>query len=678
MTAFLNDGFLRRAWSFMAELLGNEIIHAAEVQANNRGKSMGPARIDVIARPAFSRRTDSVAIRMPATGHYVYSAHSLDLKVKIALSRRFWGIAGPPELPGPEGEELVSPGSLWVDVEIDSDFLGAFLDFLVGWKDDMRAMIRDNIADQLGFFGSTLHEESLVPPIPAPTLMAGNPELGPNEAVDIVLVADGYDDPAQFRAVADRFLEIVHAPVTTGMNEPWNSFATAIRVWTIEPPVGNARSPGHRVVAATRDANAGKQRAGFANLARLDAIGLAAQQVNADVIVMVSHEESLNAGSIAAMTMGPLVLLPASELDPSGAASVLIHELAHTQLGGLGDEYLERSGSYKGDEPGVPNVTIFPPRPVSPDPSRPHAPPKWARWVTDGIALPTWDTQPIGGHEGARYFPNGLWRPADRCKMREASADLAFCAVCREALTRGFRTIFRRDAFVVDVPAPGGGSSRRLRLAPNDGAHRIVHRVRVAEQGASRVDLQLVAATLPRPWRITAPPHVVVGPSSASFDASFGDIVTLQLSSDCPFTPWDPLPSYALELRCDLPLGAAPSAPSTPANLEVSIEPDLPGGRLLTVFSADTVDADLDDMRIRFAVFDRDDRQIASVETQWIVWASATEPARGSVVVRLSSGDYHVRARAVDASGATSGWSDMVPFTVPRGGGGRPGPIFEP
>lgn len=111
---------------------------------------------------------------------------------------------------------------------------------------------------------------------------------------------------------------------------------------------------------------------------------------------------------------------------------VVVHEFGHS-FGGLADEYFYETDTmtdvYATDvEPWEPNVTAL----VDFDA-------KWRDMLTPGTPVPTpvdqTDTFPVGVYEGAAYSTHGLYRGADRCRMRVNDID-RFCPVCQRALRR--------------------------------------------------------------------------------------------------------------------------------------------------------------------------------------------------------------------------------------------------
>ncbi|MDE5665400.1 MAG: IgA Peptidase M64 [Duncaniella sp.] len=110
---------------------------------------------------------------------------------------------------------------------------------------------------------------------------------------------------------------------------------------------------------------------------------------------------------------------------------VVVHEFGHS-FGGLADEYFYEGDimdeSYPKDiEPWEPNITTL----VDFDS-------KWKSQIPDGTPVPTPVSEakkhPVGVYEGGGYTFKGVYRPADRCRMRD-NAWPVFCPACQQALS---------------------------------------------------------------------------------------------------------------------------------------------------------------------------------------------------------------------------------------------------
>ena len=111
---------------------------------------------------------------------------------------------------------------------------------------------------------------------------------------------------------------------------------------------------------------------------------------------------------------------------------VVVHEFGHS-FGGLGDEYFYEndvfSDIYPADvEPWEPNLITL---------ADFHG--KWENLIAPGTPVPTPSDRakdyPVGLYEGGGYSFKGIFRPADRCRMRVNDID-AFCPACRQAIER--------------------------------------------------------------------------------------------------------------------------------------------------------------------------------------------------------------------------------------------------
>ncbi|MCM1077357.1 MAG: IgA Peptidase M64 [Bacteroides sp.] len=110
---------------------------------------------------------------------------------------------------------------------------------------------------------------------------------------------------------------------------------------------------------------------------------------------------------------------------------VVVHEFGHS-FGGLADEYFYEDDimddSYPLDvEPWEPNITTL----VDFDS-------KWKPLVKEGTPVPTPSKEagayPVGVFEGGGYTFKRVYRPADRCRMRDNSWPV-FCPACERALS---------------------------------------------------------------------------------------------------------------------------------------------------------------------------------------------------------------------------------------------------
>lgn len=110
---------------------------------------------------------------------------------------------------------------------------------------------------------------------------------------------------------------------------------------------------------------------------------------------------------------------------------VVTHEFGHS-FGGLADEYFYDNSDAVSDtypvdvEPWEQNVTTLV-----------DFNSKWADMLDKGTKVPTQVSDPykLGVYEGAAYSTKGLYRPFDRCRMRDNEFP-EFCPVCQRTLMR--------------------------------------------------------------------------------------------------------------------------------------------------------------------------------------------------------------------------------------------------
>ena len=112
---------------------------------------------------------------------------------------------------------------------------------------------------------------------------------------------------------------------------------------------------------------------------------------------------------------------------------VVTHEFGHS-FGGLADEYFYDQQDVMQDtypldiEPWEQNVTTLV-----------DFKSKWADMIDKDTPIPTpvteENTYKVGVYEGAAYATKGVYRPLDRCRMRDNKVDY-FCPVCQRAISR--------------------------------------------------------------------------------------------------------------------------------------------------------------------------------------------------------------------------------------------------
>lgn len=679
--------FTRGLWPQAADLLGAEITHMAFADFGDglpAGVKMlrSKTRADLSAQPGFFPVDgDSVKLGVPASG-----AHTFKSLVRVVVPRPRARVEVDVALGltiSPDGEPKPE-----VEVEVDSNRTGDFLDWVKAWQNDVRDSIDGGeINEELGFFSAARYDRDAVPAIPDPERVYPDRELL-EAGVNLVLVPDGFDsnDLGGFDDLVEAVVDRLTAPDDDHVNEPFYSFKTALHIWTIKPeqtPRGD-----HVVGSYTR----GEQhRAALGNLARLAAIGRAAERVGPGltIVAFVANHEADRFGddSPRAMALGNVILQPTR----SHYADVLLHELGHTALGQLGDEYIEGDEgdedsrhhvAYRGQPRDLANLT------ADPDLG------KWQRWLDAPSELPSWDEHPVEGVEGGGYFGKGIWRPAEDCVMQGSPATAPFCAVCREALTNGFRDALPAGQFLFDVGFPSGDTTY-VEVGAEEDSDTLSEQLLVPPDESVDLRVGLVAGTLPEPWQLSATlegdgdlktrrDHRTIpgGPSlprkTWAFSAAAGDRLRVQIKSRCPFTPWDRLPSYTVELHC-VPDPEDVKPPSTPRDLaakQSSWGP--PGTTQRARLSATAEDPNGQDLKLQFEVVraGQDFRGRVSAESDWLPQPVKSPEVRAAVTHTAIQGGYRFRARARNRSGRESSWSQPSNLTLrPKepGGGGSGG-----
>ena len=232
----------------------------------------------------------------------------------------------------------------------------------------------------------------------------------PQEKVDVVIVAQGYDgvnDP-QLRVDYYRMKEILFG------QKPFKNHRRDFNVYGVKADV---------------DAEFGtfgidRYLMTFSLWKLHDALGT----TPCDYIIIMVNDERYGGGAIynfyAVTSMHRM------------AEYVLPHEFGHS-FGGLADEYVDEDLAYgnlhiNDYEPLEPNITNLK------DFDR-----KWKSMLPADVKIPTPANQdvprnecgPLGVYEGAGYANEGVYRPAMRCMMRDYAP---FCPVCTKRLEEVF------------------------------------------------------------------------------------------------------------------------------------------------------------------------------------------------------------------------------------------------
>jgi len=261
--------------------------------------------------------------------------------------------------------------------------------------------------------------------VPVKEILKSN---SPDKAVDIVIIAEGYNAQQQdkFFADAQKLADnlFTHEPfirhkskinihavaaisVDSGITKPhensWKNTAVGAHFYTFYEPR-------------------------YLTSPNMFSIRNYAALVPYDAIYILANTTTYGGGGIY-----NFYALAASD-SKRAKSEVIVHEFGHS-FAGLGDEYFRDKPDVLDDmynlkeEPWEPNITSL----VNFDA-------KWKKDLPKGTAIPTPVTeeskkQPIGVFEGAGYRTKGLYRPSYDCRMRTNDAK-SFCPVCEKAVER--------------------------------------------------------------------------------------------------------------------------------------------------------------------------------------------------------------------------------------------------
>ncbi|WP_158583099.1 M64 family metallopeptidase [Nesterenkonia natronophila] len=455
-----------------------------------------------------------------------------------------------------------------------TDRRGAIAQSLHQWKDEVKAKVTDNaLHEKLGFLSTARYD-----PVAARTTRPRRifPDRGVlPDGINLVLVPDGFnpEDHNLFDAYVQAVRDRLYQPDDERVNEPFHSFRSVLHLWELRP---DQRRDGDFVVGA--HAVGSGYAACLGNLARLAAIGRSAEEATSGttILVFIAHrraaqfDQARAAGrKVRAMAMGNVVLLPLRENhDVRAFANLLLHELGHTVLGNLADEYDEnKHETYRGQQRLAPNLESEPVRRPGPGAHSLRFT-KWEEWIRNPEHLPVWNQHPIIGVEGGGYYGRGIWRPAQDCAMNSGqNADMAqFCAVCREQVTRTMCGLLPPGRFLLRI-SDATRDAELLMVEPVTPDRTLIReQLRVTVGATAEIQVGLLAGTLPEPWTIST--HLkgagrlqsprdhrfiegaVAPPRAWSFRGQVGDLLTMKINSGCPFTPSDETPQYTIELEC--------------------------------------------------------------------------------------------------------------------------------
>lgn len=232
----------------------------------------------------------------------------------------------------------------------------------------------------------------------------------PSKKVDVVIVAQGYDDetPQQLAVDYYRMKEVLFG------KEPFKSHRMDFNVYGVKGDVG----------ADFNTFGIDRYLMTFSVHRMHDLIGT----TPCDYIIIMVNSETYGGGAI-------YNFYAVSSLHRM-AEYVLPHEFGHA-FGGLADEYVDEDVSYadlhrKGSEPLEPNITNLK-----------DFDSKWKSMLQPSTPVPTPDNNnvpksecgPLGVYEGAGYSAKGVYRPTMHCMMRDYAP---FCPVCAKRLEEIF------------------------------------------------------------------------------------------------------------------------------------------------------------------------------------------------------------------------------------------------
>ena len=151
-----------------------------------------------------------------------------------------------------------------------------------------------------------------------------------------------------------------------------------------------------------------------------------------DKLLVIVNTPRRGGATLFSMTVGY------ASRNSSDFPRIMIHEAGHT-IAKVIDEYTgELPDIDFAKDWSLPNILPWPN--VDTNAKRP----KWWRWLTPGVELPTTDSasnrNKVGAFQGAAYENFGVYRPQSTCMMRRHSSN--FCVVCAE---QWLRAIYKRS-----------------------------------------------------------------------------------------------------------------------------------------------------------------------------------------------------------------------------------------
>lgn len=238
----------------------------------------------------------------------------------------------------------------------------------------------------------------------------------PSQAVDVLLVAEGYPESEKnkFKADAGRFVEYFLSSV------PFAGCANAFNIHSVFYPSrqsgciqpNQGKNP-ETVLGASFNTFGSERYLQTLNIFTL--ADYAAAAPHDLIVVLVNTNEYGGGGVFNSFAIG--------SVDHPLSMAVLMHEIGHA-FAGLGDEYYDSevpySDFYSADvEPWEPNITTL----VDFD----------SKWKTDMA------NGSVGLVEGAGYSAKGIYRAQEHCLMKALNAP--FCQVCQKAVAARIRLV---------------------------------------------------------------------------------------------------------------------------------------------------------------------------------------------------------------------------------------------
>ncbi len=243
------------------------------------------------------------------------------------------------------------------------------------------------------------------------------------QKVDLVILAEGYSSAEQ-----EKFLEDTKRLCDSLFSlAPYNKHRDDFNIWAVHLDSKDSGTdyPGFDKWANTA-LNSGFWTFNSERYLTIEdylPIRDAVWNVPCDAIMILVNSEKYGGGGI-------FNFYAIGTVDHKYSARVMAHEFGHS-FAGLGDEYFDSSTSYEDfyslkTEPWEPNITTLV-----------NFESKWKDMVPKGTPVPT-SVDPenpgkIGAFEGGGYVAKGIYRPQDRCLMRDNSL---ICPVCQRSIVR--------------------------------------------------------------------------------------------------------------------------------------------------------------------------------------------------------------------------------------------------